>query len=228
MLEFILVLIIIVLIAVGAALGSINKVVGPRGKIVKDDMTANWLKEIDVPEETMSSAEFIRVKRSYKSSNSSRVAIATLCITFAVVLTAIGWSSVFSVIHDVLLVIAFIIMIVVLLVNFNRNRKVFDTERENFTKKKAILVNTDSTTYLNSHSARRVTGNVTGQTYSMTIGVCNSKGVPKIYTIPVPGYLYAMAVKIEKFDVIMYKGEFSALLAFKTQEEADEEAEAKE
>lgn len=77
---------------------------------------------------------------------------------------------------------------------------------------------------INTPELARYTGQLTTQSQTMYIGVCNRDGSPRIHTIPVLADLYAIATKVEKYDVIMYKGDFSAMMAFKTQEEAAEEA----
>ena len=135
----------------------------------------------------------------------------------------VGFFAEFEMIYIILEILALAVSLVIILMKAMKNRHILDRERENFTKKKAIVIDSNTTTYVNTPRVARYSGRPTGQIYSMRIGVCNSDGSPRIYTIPILSDLYAIVPKIEKLDVILYKGEFSTILAFKTEEEAEED-----
>ena len=225
MVEFLFLFVMLISCIIGILIGSVNKVKGPKGTLVKDEMTANWLKEIDGPEEPMTDIDYNRVLRSYNVSLSNKPIYAVFFFAIAVTVYLVGWAVGFEMIHKMIGVIFIVASVATLFILLQKNRSVFDAEWENFTKKKAILIDTKSMGYLNTPGARRVSGELTGEIYTMRIGVCNRDGKPYIYTIPVLSDLYSVAVKLEKFEVIMYKGKFSSMLAFMTEEEAEAAAE---
>ncbi len=212
----------------GAVIGSVNMVKGPKGNLVKDETTANWLKEIDGPEDPLTDIDFKRLKRSYKKTLTGRPFYAMLFLVAAIMAMVVGWMTEFEAVHIVISVLILAVAAVILVVKNIKNRDIFDKERQNFTKKKAILISTENTTMINTPELARYTGQLTTQSQTMYIGVCNRDGSPRIHTIPILADLYAIATKVEKYDVIMYKGNFSAMMAFKTKEEAAEEELLKE
>lgn len=224
MVDFLCILVTLICSVIGVVIGSVNKVKGPKGKLVQDEVTANWLKEIDGPEEPLTDIDFKRLKRSYKKTLTGRPIYAMLCLVAAIMAMVVGWMTEFEAIHIVISVLILAVAAVILVVKNFKNREIFDKERQNFTKKKAIMISTDNTTVINTPEIARYTGQLTTQSQTMYIGVCNRDGSPRIHTIPILADLYAIATKVEKYDVIMYKGEFSAMMAFKTKEEAEEEA----
>ena len=228
MVEFLCLFVTLVCCIVGAIIGSVNQVKGPKGALVKDETTANWLKEIDGPEEPLTDIDFKRLKRSYKKSLTGRPFYAMLFLVAAIMAMVVGWMTEFEAVHIVLSILMLAVAAVILVVANLRNKKIFDKERENFTKKKAIVISTENATIINTPEIARYTGNLTTQAQTMYIGVCNRDGSPRIHTIPILADLYAIATEVEKYDVIMYKGNFSAMMAFKTKEEAAEEELLKE
>lgn len=228
MVEFLCLFVTLVCCIVGAIIGSVNQVKGPKGALVKDETTANWLKEIDGPEEPLTDIDFKRLKRSYKKSLTGRPFYAMLFLVAATMAMVVGWMTEFEAVHIVLSILVLAVTAVILVVANLRNKKIFDKERENFTKKKAIVISTENTTLINTPEIARYTGQLTTQSQTMYIGVCNRDGSPRIHTIPILADLYAIAIEVEKYDVIMYKGNFSAMMAFKTKEEAAEEELLKE
>ncbi len=217
------ILVTLICSVVGVLIGSVNQVKGPKGALVKDETTANWLKEIDGPEEPLTDIDFKRLKRSYKKSLTGRPFYAMLFLVAAIMAMVVGWMTEFEAVHIVISVLVLAVAAVVLVVKNVKNRAIFDKERQNFTKKKAIAISTENTTMINTPELARYTGQLTTQSQTMYIGVCNRDGSPRIHTIPILADLYAIATKVEKYDVIMYKGKFSAMMAFKTEEEAREE-----
>lgn len=223
MAEFICFLVTILCCIFGVKLGSVSKVKGPKGKLVKDEKTVNWLKKIDGAEEPLTDMDFKRLKRSYNKMLTHRPIYAALLFVVVVIMLLVGYFTEFEMIYIILEILALAVSLVIILMNAIKNRNILDRERENFTKKKAIVIDSHSTTYVNTPRVARYSGKPTGQSYSMRIGVCNSDGSPRIYTIPILSDQYAIVPKIEKLDVILYKGEFSTVLAFKTEEEAEED-----
>ncbi len=222
------ILVTLICSVVGAVIGSVNMIKGPKGNLVKDETTANWLKEIDGPEEPLTDIDFKRLKRSYKKTLTGRPFYAMLFLVAAIMAMVVGWMTEFEAVHIVISVLILAVAAVILVVKNIKNRDIFDKERQNFTKKKAILISTENTTMINTPELARYTGQLTTQSQTMYIGVCNRDGSPRIHTIPILADLYAIATKVEKYDVIMYKGNFSAMMAFKTEEEAREEELLKE
>lgn len=217
------ILVTLICSVIGVIIGSVNMVKGPRGNLVKDETTANWLKEIDGPEEPLTDIDFKRLKRSYKKSLTGRPFYALLFLVAAIMAMVVGWMTEFEAIHIVISVLILVIAAAILVIKNIKKREIFDKERQNFTKKKAILISTENTTIINTPEIARYTGQLTTECQTMYLGVCNRDGSPRIHTIPITANLYAIAPKVEKYDVIMYKGNFSAMMAFKTQEEAEEE-----
>ncbi len=217
------ILVTLICSVVGVLIGSVNQVKGPKGALVKDETTANWLKEIDGPEEPLTDIDFKRLKRSYKKTLTGRPFYAMLFLVAAIMAMVVGWMTEFEAVHIVISVLVLAVAAVVLVVKNVKNRAIFDKERQNFTKKKAIVISTENATIMNTPEIARYTGNLTTQAQTMYIGVCNRDGSPRIHTIPILADLYAIATEVEKYDVIMYKGNFSAMMAFKTKEEAAEE-----
>ena len=223
MAEFICFLVTILCCIFGVKLGSVSKVKGPKGKLVKDEKTVNWLKKIDGVEEPLTDMDFKRLKRSYNKMLTHRPIYAALFFVGVVIMLQVGFFAEFEMIYVFLEILALAVSLVIVLMKSIKNRHILDRERENFTKKKAIVIDSNSATYVNTPRVALYSGNPTGQIYSMRIGVCNSDGSPRIYTIPILSDLYALVPKIEKLEVILYKGEFSTVLAFKTEEEAEED-----
>ena len=228
MVGFLCVFVTLICSIIGAAIGSVNQVKGPKGALVKDETTANWLKEIDGPEVPLTDIDFKRLKRSYKKTLTGRPFYAMLFLVAAVMAMVVGWMTEFEAVHIVLSLLILAVTIAILIVANLRNQKIFDKERNHFTKKMAVLISTENTTIINTPEIARYTGQLTTQCQTMYIGVCNRDGSPRIHTIPIKDDLYAIATKVEKYEVIMYKGNFSTMLAFKTEEEAKEEAMLKE
>lgn len=223
MAEFICFLVTILCCIFGVKLGSVSKVKGPKGTLVKDEKTVNWLKKIDGAEEPLTDTDFKRLQRSYNTMLTHRPIYAALFFVVVVIMLQVGFFAEFEMIYIILEILALAVSLVIILMKAMKNRHILDRERENFTKKKAIVIDSNTTTYVNTPRVARYSGRPTGQIYSMRIGVCNSDGSPRIYTIPILSDLYAIVPKIEKLDVILYKGEFSTILAFKTEEEAEED-----
>ena len=223
MAEFICFLVTILCCIFGVKLGSVSKVKGPKGTLVKDEKTVNWLKKIDGAEEPLTDTDFKRLQRSYNTMLTHRPIYAALFFVVVVIMLQVGFFAEFEMIYIILEILALAVSLVIILMKAMKNRHILDRERENFTKKKANVIDSNTTTYVNTPRVARYSGRPTGQIYSMRIGVCNSDGSPRIYTIPILSDLYAIVPKIEKLDVILYKGEFSTILAFKTEEEAEED-----
>lgn len=223
MAELICFLVTILCCIFGVKLGSVSKVKGPKGTLVKDEKTVNWLKKIDGPEEPLTDMDFKRLQRSYNTMLTHRPIYAALFFVGVVIMLQVGFFAEFEMIYVFLEILALAVSLVIVLMKSIKNRHILDRERENFTKKKAIVIDSNSATYVNTPRVALYSGNPTGQIYSMRIGVCNSDGSPRIYTIPILSDLYALVPKIEKLEVILYKGEFSTVLAFKTEEEAEAE-----
>lgn len=223
MAEFICFFVTILCCIFGVKLGSVSKVKGPKGTLVKDEKTVNWLKKIDGAEEPLTDTDFKRLQRSYNTMLTHRPIYAALFFVVVVIMLQVGFFAEFEMIYIILEILALAVSLVIILMKAMKNRHILDRERENFTKKKAIVIDSNTTTYVNTPRVARYSGRPTGQIYSMRIGVCNSDGSPRIYTIPILSDLYAIVPKIEKLDVILYKGEFSTILAFKTEEEAEED-----
>lgn len=227
MIAFLFFIFVTVCFIAAVVFGTRNKLKGPKGELVKDEMKANWIKEIDGPEEPLTDREFTRLLRSYQVSLTNYPMVSTLFYMVGVFATFIGWYVEFNIVFVVLEIIVMMVCAIIHMIKYFRNKNIIEREREHFTKKKAILVDTKQISYLNRPRIVRRTGNVTSEIHSMRIAVCNRSGEPRIYTIPILGALYAIALKVERFDVVMYKGKFSTMLAFKTEEEAEEEAMAK-
>lgn len=225
MVEFICFLVAIAGCVFGIRLGCVSKVKGPKGKRVKDEKTVNWLKEIDGPDEPLTDKDFKRLKRSYNKMLTYRPIYAALFFVVTVIMLLVGFFAEFEMIFVFLEIFALAVSLIIILVNAIKNRNILDRERNNFTKKMAIVIDSNVTTYVNAPRVAMYTGNATGQVYSMRIGVCNSDGSPRIYTIPILSDLYSLVPKIDKLEVILYKGKFSTILAFKTEEEIKEEDE---
>ena len=220
MVGFLCILVTLICSVTGVLIGSVNKVKGPKGKLVKDQATANWLKEIDEPEVVLTDIDFKRVKRSYKKSFTGRPFYAMLFLVAAVMAMVVGWMTEFKAVHIVISLLILVVSAAILVIKITQSDRIFDKERENFTKKKAVLISMENITVLNTPEIARYTGQLTTQAQTMYIGVCNRDGSPRIHTIPITADLYAIADKVKKYEVIMYKGEFSAMMAFKTREEA--------
>lgn len=220
--NFILLLTCFVGCVVGIIIGSVNMVKGPKGTVIKDEETVNWLKEMDGPEEPLSEEEFAKVKQSYTKLLSNRPFYAALFFVIAALAVLVGRMASFDTVHIIIGVIILAVAAVVMLVIVMNNRKVFERERSNFTKKKAVAISSERISYLN---VRLTTGTLRygkkqiGDSYTLYLGVCNRTGEPRIFAIPVLSDVYSMAGKAEKFDVIMYKGEFSNMPEFMVKEE---------
>lgn len=225
MIGFLFFLTATVCFVLAVVIGSVNPLKGPKGKLIKDEMTANWIKEIDAPEEPLSDLDYKRLLRSYRVSMTNRPIYATILYIIGFFVVFIGWYADFSVFCAILEMIVIFVCATTHLVKHYKNQMSLESERKYFTKKMAVLLDTDRTSFLYTPRVAILSGKCVGEIYSMRIGVCNRDGEPRIYTIPILADLYSLAVKVEKFEVVMYKGKFSAMLAFMTEEEVEEEAE---
>ena len=140
MVEILCILVTLICSVIGVIIGSVNMVKGPKGNLVKDETTANWLKEIDGPEEPLTDIDFKRLKRSYKKSLTGRPFYALLFLVAAIMAMVVGWMTEFEAIHIVISVLILVVATVILVIKNIKKREIFDKERQNFTKKKAILI----------------------------------------------------------------------------------------
>lgn len=136
MVEILCLFVTLVCCIVGSVIGSVNQVKGPKGALVKDETTANWLKEIDGPEESLTDIDFKRLKRSYKKTHTGLPFYAMLFLVAATMAMVVGWMTEFEAVHIVLSIIMLAVATVILVVANLRNKKIFDKERQNFTKMK--------------------------------------------------------------------------------------------
>ena len=194
--------------------GTADKRKGPKGKKVRDAMKANWIKEKDEPEEPLDETDYWRMLRSYNVSLNQYPAVSTCLYMVAFILLFIGWYVDFNIAITVLEIIGICVCIVIHVSRFFKNRNILEQDTEEFTKKYALLVDTKQSDFLGRTS-----------TYTMRLGLCNRDGEPRIYTIPIRSDLYAIASKLDKYEVIMFRGRFSAMMAFITDEELEEQLE---
>lgn len=204
--------------------GTRNKLKGPKGELVKDEMKANWIKEIDGPEEPLTDREFKRLLRSYQVSLTNYPMFSIIFYMVGLIAVFIGWYAEFNIVFVVLELIVMMVCAIIHVTTYFRNKNIIEREWEHFTKKQAIVVDTKQISYFNPLRIMWLTGRVTNEIHSMRLALCNRNGEPRIYTIPILGDIYSKALKIERFDVVMYKGKFSTMLASITEEEAEEEA----
>ena len=130
MVEFLFLFVMLISCIIGILIGSVNKVKGPKGTLVKDEMTANWLKEIDGPEEPMTDIDYDRVLRSYNVSLSNKPIYAVFFFAIAVTVYLVGWAVGFEMIHKMIGVIFIVASVATLFILLQKNRSVFDVELE--------------------------------------------------------------------------------------------------
>ncbi len=209
MLDFMFIIIVLIFIAI-IIRASLIKIV-PTLKPVKTPnlRIENIMKDADDMEYPISDEEFEEVKRAYGTTEGPSIGLAISSLLCLLLITIFTWEY-FGVIHKVIYILVMVTTIVIWFVNYRKNKSVFTTDRAQFRKKTAYLLDDDvKTLYAPRYSAGHLRGVNEIETYKVMVGVIDEQGSPRAYVIQTNAAIYARLKKEGNCEAILYKGKVS-------------------
>ncbi len=210
MLDFMFIIIVLIFIAI-IIRASLIKIV-PTLKPVKTPnlRIENIMKDADDMEYPISDEEFEEVKRAYGTTEGPSIGLAISSLLCLLLITIFTWEY-FGMLHKVIYILVILTTVFIWFKNYRKNKSVFTTDRAQFRKKTAYLLDDDvKTFYAPRYSGGHFRGVNEIETYKVMVGVIDEQGSPRAYVIQTNAVIHARLKKEGICEAILYKGKVSS------------------
>lgn len=213
--DFLFIIIVLIFIAI-IIRASLIKIV-PILKPVKTPTIRieNIMKDADDMAYPISDEEFEEVKWAYGTTEGPSIGLAISAILCLLLITIFTWEY-FGLIHKVIYILVMLATVFIWFKNYRTNKSVFTTDRAQFRKKTAYLLDDDvKAFYAPRYSGGHFRGVNEIETYKIMMGVLDEQGSHHAYVIQTNAAVYARLKKEGNCEAILYKGKVSGFADLK-------------
>lgn len=170
----------------------------------------NIMKDADDMVYPISDEEFEEVKRAYGTTEGPSVGLVIVSLMSILLIAVFAW-EIFGMIHKVIYILVTLTAFIIWFVNYRKNKRVFTTDRAQFRKKTAYLLDEDvKTFYAPKYSGGRFRGVNEIEIYKVMVGVVDEQGNPRAYVIQADAAVYGRLKRQGTCEAILYKGKVSS------------------